>query len=355
MRCGKIREFHLRTRKLLTSNADAVQAHNTAFFNRFLWIGLLLAVFAACCGLVRTDMRHALGAYLAVAAGFAVLMAVFRSKWGRRHPLLGLYLLITLFFALALYLSCVSFRTRYVATALTFFCVAPLLFVDRPERVTLYTAALYLVHTGAVFAVKDPVVAGVDAINTLISLLLGVSIARLMIRDRLECFEASRLLKQERETDALTTLSNRRKLFDTMAAIESGGETPPDGVLMMDIDHFKQFNDSFGHAAGDECLRRFGTMLHDFEPVYQIRFYRYGGEEFVALVRNCDLAELTHIAEAVRIAAQKRDMGARSITVSIGAAICSLTENANMEYWINKADEAAYRAKSNGRNCVECS
>jgi len=99
---------------------------------------------------------------------------------------------------------------------------------DLSERVTLYTAALYLVHTGVCFAVKDPVIAGVDAINTLISLLLGVSIARMMIRDRLECFEASRLLKQEQETDALTTLSNRRKLFDTMAAIESGNEMPPE-------------------------------------------------------------------------------------------------------------------------------
>jgi len=69
-------------------------------------------------------------------------------------------------------LSCVSFRTRYVATALTFFCVTPLLFVDRPERVTLYTAVLYLVHTGTDFVVKDPDIAGVDAINTLISLLL---------------------------------------------------------------------------------------------------------------------------------------------------------------------------------------
>lgn len=75
----------------------------------------------------------------------------------------------------------------------------------------------------------------------------------------------------------------------------------------------------------------------------------------MALVRNCDLAELTHIAEAVRIAAQERDTGEGSITVSIGAAICSPAEDANMETWINKADEAAYRAKRSGRNRVECS
>lgn len=74
---------------------------------------------------------------------------------------------------------------------------------------TLYTTALYLVHMGVGFAVKDFAIASVDAINTLISLLLGISIARMMILDRLECFEASRLLKQERETDALTTISNR--------------------------------------------------------------------------------------------------------------------------------------------------
>ena len=189
-----------------------------------------------------------------------------------------------LIFILAIYLSCFCFRTRYAATALTFFRVAPLFFVDRPERVTLYSVVLYVVHTAVGFLVKYPSVAGVDAINTLISLLLGVSIARVMIHDRLESFEAGRLLKLERETDALATLSNRRKLFDEIKAIESGNEKPPDGVLMLDIDHFKQFNDNYGHAPGDECLRRFGMLLHDFEPIYQLRFYRYGGEEFVALV-----------------------------------------------------------------------
>lgn len=90
-------------------------------------------------------MRHALGAYLAAASGFAVLMVVSRS-------------------------------TRYVATALTFFCIAPLVFMDRPERVTLYTAALYLVHTGVAFALKDPAIAGVDAINTFITVSIGAAI-----------------------------------------------------------------------------------------------------------------------------------------------------------------------------------
>ena len=70
-------------------------------------------------------MHHALGAYLAVAAGFAMLMVAFHRTWGRQHPLLGLYLLISLFFSLALYLSCVIFHTRYAATSLTFFCIAP--------------------------------------------------------------------------------------------------------------------------------------------------------------------------------------------------------------------------------------
>lgn len=70
----KMRESNLRIRELLTSNADVVQAHNAAFLNSFLRISLLIAVFAACCGVVRTDMRHAIWAYLAAAAGFAVLM-----------------------------------------------------------------------------------------------------------------------------------------------------------------------------------------------------------------------------------------------------------------------------------------
>ena len=90
-------EKHSRQRMivLLRTNADAIRVHNAAFLYHFLLIGFALAIFASCCGSARADMFHALPAYLSCAAGFALLLCIFRGQWGRQHPLLGLYFLVT--------------------------------------------------------------------------------------------------------------------------------------------------------------------------------------------------------------------------------------------------------------------
>ena len=122
---------------------------------------------------------------------------------------------------------------------------------------------------------------------------------------------------------------------------------------MVDIDNFKRLNDQYGHAIGDECLRCFGTLLKNFERMLNVKFYRYGGEEFVALVWGCDQKGLLHICESIRTSAQKRQIGPLDITISIGATICNTEENGSYEYWINQADKACYKAKEKGRNRVE--
>ena len=120
---------------------------------------------------------------------------------------------------------------------------------------------------------------------------------------------------------------------------------------MLDVDHFKELNDKFGHAAGDECLRSFGEMLIDFETIHNMRFFRYGGEEFVGLVFDCERDKLPALADNIRVATQEKNLGNNHFTVSIGTAYCD-DAGVDCETWIARADDAVYKAKDKGRNSV---
>lgn len=341
-----------RAKKLLADNRDAIIAYDASMLDKVLTVGILVSAIAFFLGFIRPDMHESQISYLLCALASVVILLVFHGERGRANPLVGLYLFFTLFYSLVLYLSCFVFRTRQAATALTFFCLVPMVFVDKPLRVDLYVFLLYIAHTVTAFLMKDAFFAGVDTVNCAISVFIGIAMGRVTLWDRLENFEANRQLKLERETDVLTTLFNRRKLFDEIAAIESDSSERPAAVLMMDIDDFKLFNDSYGHAAGDRCLHAFGTFLKN-EHSDSAAYYRYGGEEFVGFLYGCGQEELADIAEHIRGSISKMDTEVGGITVSIGGVFCGDAGSKNYEYWIDRADKAAYAAKSKGRNTVE--
>jgi diguanylate cyclase (GGDEF)-like protein len=157
-------------------------------------------------------------------------------------------------------------------------------------------------------------------------------------------------------TDSLTGLANRKHLMETLEAeIERCRRyRRPLALAMIDIDHFKRFNDTFGHLAGDEVLRRLAVIFRaslrsaDFAA-------RYGGEEFLIVLPETDAATAGEIAERIRarVAAEsaQRDAVAPRITISAGIAAASGDED--LEVLIHKADAALYRAKEAGRDRVE--
>jgi diguanylate cyclase (GGDEF)-like protein len=162
--------------------------------------------------------------------------------------------------------------------------------------------------------------------------------------------------------DPLTGAMNRRSFMER-AALELKNAVvlkTPCGISMMDIDFFKNFNDTYGHLAGDEALRHvvrvIGSLLrkNDF-------LGRYGGEEFVFLFSNADEATGIHIAERVREAIQNNPInlenGPVTITASFGVAMAEYNENQGDNYietLISNADSALYQAKHEGRNKVVC-
>ena len=162
-------------------------------------------------------------------------------------------------------------------------------------------------------------------------------------------------------TDPLTGLANRRRLFEALNTQLRNAQTQqrPLGLLMIDLDHFKQLNDSLGHLTGDRCLKEIAQCLLAQLPPQSLAA-RYGGEEFCVLLPGLDAAATIALAEQLRQQVETLATACCSnhhphLTISIGAATLSATsasQNSDADGLLAAADRALYAAKASGRNCV---
>ena len=159
-------------------------------------------------------------------------------------------------------------------------------------------------------------------------------------------------------TDELTGLANRRRLVTELdrELRRSDRTGHPFSILMLDVDRFKKFNDTWGHPAGDGVLKRLANTLRDcVRDVDTVA--RYGGEEFTVLLPETPVAEAARVAERIRAATEKDRFTPEgsttvvSVTVSIGYAVYPENGRAQ-EPLIEAADQALYRSKQSGRNRV---
>jgi diguanylate cyclase len=170
--------------------------------------------------------------------------------------------------------------------------------------------------------------------------------------------DSLKLAEQHSNTDALTGLANRRSLeaFLRSAQITAMETGNPLSILMIDIDHFKQFNDGFGHQIGDQVLRLVAEVLQENVRECDLAA-RYGGEELMAILPGATLDACAGVAERIRRRISEARLTRRTtgeeltnITVSIGVAQFRMAESAGG--MIERCDRALYQAKRSGRNRV---
>lgn len=166
-------------------------------------------------------------------------------------------------------------------------------------------------------------------------------------------------LQRISHVDALTGLANRRGVDARTAALfaGAGASRNPFAVLMVDVDHFKAFNDRYGHPEGDRCLARAGEALRDAVREGVDIIGRYGGEEFIAILPEGNLQDGINVAERMRALVEALAMPhdhseAGVVTVSIGIGVGHLGDPDSLTAAIAAADAALYEAKAAGRNCV---
>lgn len=163
-------------------------------------------------------------------------------------------------------------------------------------------------------------------------------------------------LDQMAHTDELTGMKNRRSL-ERLPLDDRWNEMPPVSAMMVDIDFFKQFNDTYGHLAGDECLQRIAAVIRQFMEGREGVAVRFGGEEFFICLFSCSRAQVLEAGETLRAAVERcgyprGDLPQGCITVSIGAATTEAENAPRLEDLLSRADKALYEAKHEGRNCV---
>ncbi|MDQ3169554.1 MAG: GGDEF domain-containing protein [Acidobacteriota bacterium] len=166
--------------------------------------------------------------------------------------------------------------------------------------------------------------------------------------------EANRRLEDLSFLDGLTEVANRRQFeqildLEWRRAVRSGS---PLSLILADIDHFKAFNDGYGHQAGDRCLRDVATLLDSIVQRAGDQVARYGGEEFAAMLPETDAEGAEKIAERMRRAVESLETGGGRVTVSIGVATTVAGETRSAESLVGAADAALYDAKHAGRNTV---
>lgn len=163
---------------------------------------------------------------------------------------------------------------------------------------------------------------------------------------------ANRRLEEMATVDSLTGIANRRALEHGLAREwkHCAEKAQPISALMMDIDHFKQYNDKYGHLQGDELLRWMGAELRAQCNLARELLARFGGEEFVLLLPGLNLQQARQRAESIRSRFAKGDSQVR---LSIGVAEADPLKPGDAQQLLQAADAALYRAKRAGRNRVE--
>jgi diguanylate cyclase (GGDEF)-like protein len=174
----------------------------------------------------------------------------------------------------------------------------------------------------------------------------------------MELERAKKQLEQLATIDSLTGIPNRRSIDEALHRewLKAMRNSEPLAVIMIDIDHFKNYNDFYGHQAGDECLKQVAHALRASLRRPTDYIGRYGGEEFVVLLTNSDWEKAKKMAEKIFETVRHLNLPhhasptAEIVTISAGINVAIPIPKLSIETLIHQADEALYQAKHNGRN-----
>jgi len=292
-------------------------------------------------------LRLRLAATIGAIIATCLLLAFSEARWPIYSVRLGLRLLLT---ASALF---VVFRNADQFIDKVIFAVTVAL------TISICVIAGFLISQAlGTAAPKSSMLTAINIVGNTISMVFGLTLLAAAFLDVVRPYRQAAL------RDPLTGLPNRRQFTAFLDKLWASGEVSrkPLSLVVLDVDHFKQFNDTYGHSAGDRCLVQIGTLLE--RGVRDLGNYiaRFGGEEFVLLLPDCDAERARDIADSLRVKVQQLTIphsgsayGIVTISVGVACTLPSAYSSVTDEILFNLADRALYAAKERGRNRTEVS
>ena len=347
----------------------ALRDRSTAYVRRARLLGVSLAfgpgMGIIMCALLVLINRHNAAHVWPIVIADLFFWALLAFYWFRGHFSATAHATMLIFNGLIVYFAWlwgVGAPMTVWAVASTVFCMYLLETKRSIIHVGLLLLGLAIISFGELsgYSVPENLDAGTEAAMALASALLALVFTIMVTAEVRFLYErAEQLLDQEARTDVLTGLSNRRHFFDIAKREErvAGKEGWGMAVLLIDMDRFKQINDTWGHAAGDKALKAVADILKRTVPRFIGTPARVAGDEFVVLLSHSEIAECTDLANRIREAVSLTRVYGRSgqtinLSVSIGVAEYLPVQGETIDEGLARADRLLYKAKDQGRNTV---
>ncbi len=331
------------------------------------FVMLLMTVGIVWLRLIRAD--SGLGADLVARIGIMIPCSVFLvwASWSRHFD--RWYPMALRWVVPALYAVSMMLASQSVGNGLTTVLIVPTIALLAASLLigALFYRTLFLTSLIIITYLAGARYFGLHGLNfhyhmvlLLVMWLVGCALAYSVEKSGRTAFLQTGLLGEMVSQDGLTGLHNRRAFDERLVSIwqQALRERRTLGILMIDIDHFKPYNDRYGHQAGDAALRRVSQAVKEFSRRPLDMAARYGGEEFGLLFYDLDDSAVETIAEQIRRSVQQLgiehgDSPHGTVTVTLGVALVRPTLERSPAGAVQLADEALYAAKLEGRNRVK--
>ena len=333
-------------------HARYLAARMAPMIRALLLMAVVLYLFATITRTILGIAPTALGWRLALAAPLALIaLAARRTQRPVPLSLLGLACLLLLEVGISLNTLGLAPGQPWVMPGLLLPVASSVIWPGRWD----FIAAMTLCALGPVPMLVLGQVDTMHASQYMVSMAVAIAVSAVlrafMARTLIEQFHLEQRLREQANTDGLTGLLQRNRFLElahsALAAASSRQQTA--SMLYVDADHFKQINDGYGHAAGDEVLLALAKALRAHSRPADL-IGRIGGEEFALLLPGIGLRQASARAEQLRLAAREIQRPDGPLTVSIGIAECRREDCADVDALLARADQAMRQAKTNGRD-----
>ncbi|MEG0276298.1 MAG: GGDEF domain-containing protein [Coprobacillus sp.] len=341
---------------IFSSHQKEIDRLNNMVLKFIILVSLVIFVFLSLCIIVINKSMTQLSFVYMIATAILLLLGIFVFKTKSHYiVLISLYTCFTIFFFITVYLSSFVFPESLGASIVGLLLLVPLVIIDKTWRINAITILFYIAFVVSTFVYKNQVMAFDDMTNCGVFTIIGMILGQYLKKIKLTNIINQDKFRKLSQTDALTHLYNRRKLENFMCSSDEKQKIT--GVIMVDIDLFKQYNDTYGHQQGDKCLEEVGACLYRIAKQYHLKPFRYGGEEFVITSTSHTYDELYTIANDIKDGIFEMQLDFKEspyqyITISAGVSEISGSQAIDAYDLVDRADKALYHAKSNGRNIV---